>query len=125
MSIEYNPVGWFEIPSPDLAKNQQFFQQAFGFTFEYLEMPPYKMAMFAADHNKPGAAGSLVQGPDVEPATVGTTIYFGCAEVAAQLEKIAAAGGTVLMPKTAIGEHGFIGMFLDVAGNKLGLHSMS
>jgi hypothetical protein len=125
MSIEYNPVGWFEIPSPDLAKNQQFFQQAFGFEFEILEMAPYTMAMFAADHSKPGSAGALVQGPDVEPATVGVTIYFGCSEVSAQLEKIAAAGGTVLMEKMSIGEHGFIGMFLDVAGNKLGLHSMS
>ena len=45
--------------------------------------------------------------------------------MSAQLEKIAAAGGTILMEKMSIGEHGFIGMFLDAAGNKLGLHSMS
>ena len=125
MSVEYNPVGWFEIPSPNLAKNQLFFQQAFGFEFEILEMAPYTMAMFAADHSKPGSAGALVHGPDVVPATVGVTIYFGCAEVSAQLEKIAAAGGSILVEKMSIGEHGFIGMFLDVAGNKLGLHSMS
>lgn len=124
MSVEYNPVGWFEIPSPDLAKNQLFFQQAFGFSFETLAMPPYQMAMFAADHAKPGAAGALIQGPECVPVQGGVTIYFGCTEVGSQLEKIVAAGGTLLMPKTSIGEHGYIGMFLDVAGNKLGLHSM-
>ena len=29
------------------------------------------------------------------------------------------------MPKTDIGEHGFVAMFVDTEGNKVGLHSMS
>jgi predicted enzyme related to lactoylglutathione lyase len=125
MAAISNPVGWFEIPSPDLALNQQFFTAAFGYQFEALSMPPYDMAMFPADHQLPGATGALICGPDAKPSMDGITVYFGCDEVSAQLARIEAAGGVVLMPKTSIGEHGFIGMFSDKAGNKLGLHSIS
>jgi predicted enzyme related to lactoylglutathione lyase len=35
------------------------------------------------------------------------------------------AGGQVIMPKTNIGENGFIAMFMDTEGNRVALHSMN
>lgn len=119
-----NPVGWFEIPAVDLAASQKFYQAILHTEFTILEMPPYTMAMFAAEHSQPGCGGALVVGPETVPSSSGTTVYFQSEDCAAVINRVAAAGGTVLMEKTSIGEHGFIGMFLDPAGNKLGVHSM-
>ena len=120
----FNPVGWFEIPAVDLAVSQKFYQAVLQIEFSVLEMPPYTMAMFACDHALPGCGGALVVGPETVPSSQGTLVYFHSVDCAAVIGRVAAAGGTVLMEKTSIGEHGFIGMFLDPAGNKLGVHSM-
>ncbi len=119
-----NPVGWFEIPATDLAISQKFYQAILQIEFSILEMPPYTMAMFPCDHAQSGCGGALVVGPETVPSSSGTTVYFQSEDCAAVISRVAAAGGTVLMEKTSIGEHGFIGMFLDPAGNKLGVHSM-
>ena len=119
-----NPVGWFEIPSTDLAVSQKFYQQILQLEFTILEMPPYTMAMFPSDHGQAGCSGALVAGPEVVPSANGTMVYFQSEDCAVVIGRVAAAGGTVLMEKTSIGEHGFIGMFLDPLGNKLGVHSM-
>ena len=121
----YNPVGWFEIPAVDLAVSQKFYENVLKTEFDIVEMPPYTMAMFACDHALPGCGGALVVGPETLPSTSGTTIYFQSEDCATVIDRVAAAGGTVLMEKTSIGEYGFIGMFLDPAGNKLGVHSMA
>lgn len=120
----FNPVGWFEIPALDLAVSQQFYRDILHIEFTVLEMSPYTMAMFACDHALPGCGGALIVGPETVPSTSGTTIYFNAEDCATVINRVAAAGGTVLMEKTSIGEHGYIGMFLDPAGNKLGVHSM-
>ncbi|AWL12478.1 hypothetical protein HMF8227_02008 [Saliniradius amylolyticus] len=119
-----NPVGWFEIPCLDIERAKLFYHNAFDAEFEQLEMGPCQMAMFPYDHDKPQCTGALVQGPDYEPNHKGVLIYFVCDEVTAQLTRINSAGGRTLEEKMSIGEHGFIGLFEDSEGNRLGLHSM-
>jgi predicted enzyme related to lactoylglutathione lyase len=41
------------------------------------------------------------------------------------LAKVEKAGGKILMPKTAIGENGFIAHFADTEGNRVAFHSMN
>ena len=42
------------------------------------------------------------------------------------LEKIAAAGCTIVMPKTPIGsDFGYMAVFADTEGNRVALHSMN
>jgi predicted enzyme related to lactoylglutathione lyase len=51
-------------------------------------------------------------------------IYFSCADLANELGRVEAAGGTVIKPKTAIGEgYGFTALFKDTEGNRVALHS--
>jgi uncharacterized protein len=45
--------------------------------------------------------------------------------LALMLARVVPAGGSVLVPKTEIGnDFGFFAHFVDTEGNKLGLHSM-
>jgi uncharacterized protein len=118
-----NPVGWFEIPVLDLQRARHFYHHVFAVEFEIIEMGADVMAMFPFDHAMAGCSGALVQGPDYEPCSTGTMVYFACADVAPTLEKVSHGGGTVLLGKTSIGEHGYIAVFLDSEGNKVGMHS--
>jgi hypothetical protein len=120
----FNPVCWFEIPALDLAHSQQFYQTILQIEFSLLTMPPYEMAMFPSDHTQAGTSGALVFGPDCVPGATGTTVYLAATDCNDVLSRVPSAGGTVVLEKTSIGEHGFIGMFLDPAGNKVGVHSM-
>ncbi|MEW6307385.1 MAG: hypothetical protein AB1705_28365 [Verrucomicrobiota bacterium] len=40
------------------------------------------------------------------------------------LQRIPGAGGSIVKPRTSIGEHGFIAILKDTEGNVVGLHSM-
>jgi hypothetical protein len=39
------------------------------------------------------------------------------------LRRVESAGGRVIKQKSAIGEYGFIALFCDTEGNRVGLHS--
>jgi hypothetical protein len=53
-----------------------------------------------------------------------TLIYFSCPDCAVEEGRIVAAGGRIMKPRFAIGEHGFIVLAFDTEGNLFGLHSM-
>ena len=40
-------------------------------------------------------------------------------------ERVSAAGGSVVRPKFAIGDHGFVSIATDTEGNMIGLHSVT
>lgn len=120
-----NPVNWFEMPATDLARAKTFYEQAFDLELALMDMGPTSMAMFASDPTKPHAGGALVSGEGYTPSATGTTVYFAVTDIDGTLGKVAAAGGTIAVPKMSIGEFGFIGMFIDTEGNRVGLHSMA
>jgi len=119
-----NPVCWFEIPATDLALSQSFYQTILQIELTRLAMGADEMAMFPAELDRPGCSGALVCGPEAHPNASGCTIYFATSDCAEVLARVDAAGGKVLLEKTSIGEYGFIGMFLDPAGNKVGVHNL-
>ncbi|EGM79409.1 lactoylglutathione lyase family protein [Rheinheimera sp. A13L] len=119
-----NPVGWFEIPVLDMDRACAFYAAVLGAEFEMMEMGPSLMAMFSYDHAAPGCAGALVKDPDCQPSTTGTLVYFVADDVNQPLAKVVTAGGRLVMEKMPIGEHGFIGSFIDTEGNKVAVHSM-
>jgi predicted enzyme related to lactoylglutathione lyase len=86
-------------------------------------MPGFQMAMMLVED---GVGGGFVQGEGYTPSTEGSVVYLNAGEdLAVALAKVEGAGGQVLVPKTGIGENGFMAFFLDTEGNKVGLHSMS
>ena len=55
---------------------------------------------------------------------VGAKIYLnGNPDLSDALSRIEKAGGKVTMPKTQIGEFGFMAFFTDTEGNTVALHS--
>ena len=82
------------------------------------------MAFFPRIPDAPGAAGALVRTKGYTPSKTGAVLYFPVSSVNSALSKIEAAGGTILIPRTSVGEWGFIAHFSDTEGNRLGLHGM-
>ena len=73
-----------------------------------------------------GIGGSLSQGEDYTPSKGGVVVYLnGGEDLSTVLDKVEENGGKIEMPKTAIGENGYIAFFIDTEENKIGLHSMS
>ena len=50
-------------------------------------------------------------------------VYFNAEDCAVESGRAEAAGGKVLSPKHAIGEHGFVAIIEDSEGNAIGIHS--
>jgi predicted enzyme related to lactoylglutathione lyase len=56
----------------------------------------------------------------------GSTVYLnGGEDLSHSLAKVEPAGGKIMMPKTSLGENGFMALFIDSEGNKVAFHSMN
>jgi predicted enzyme related to lactoylglutathione lyase len=75
------------------------------------------------EQDAPGATGSLILAESYVPSQSGSMVYFSVDDIEVVLEKVSENGGSIFNPKTSIGEHGFVGHFLDTEGNRIGLHS--
>ncbi|MGB0372264.1 MAG: VOC family protein [Opitutales bacterium] len=131
MSIERNPVAWFEIYVSDLDRAKAFYEKTFEIELTELPapeaegVPPVKMLAFPSSQEEflPGAAGAICYMEGVEPKTGGTLVYFSCKDCAYNANLAENAGGKLLAPKFSIGQYGFISMVEDSEGNTIGLHS--
>jgi predicted enzyme related to lactoylglutathione lyase len=124
VAVKTHIANWFEIPVKDLDRAVKFYEKVFDVKLSPEEMGGMKMAMFPFTQNAPGAAGTLVQGESYEPSHAGTVVYFSVEDIPETLRRINANGGKTLMPKTGIGQYGFIAQYEDSEGNRLALHSM-
>ncbi|MBK6633112.1 MAG: VOC family protein [Chitinophagaceae bacterium] len=123
-----NAISWFEIPTTDIDRAQKFYEAIFGMTMIPMDMPNLKMRMFPLDDMMTQVGGALCDsgGFHKASATDGPLIYLNAnPDVQGVLDKVEAAGGTVMMPKTEISpEYGFMALFMDTEGNRIGLHSI-
>jgi len=121
--MKKNVVGWFEIPVNDMARAKKFYNAVFGHELIDMNMPNMEMAAFPWVDDAPNSGGGLVKSQGYEPSVTGTVVYFSCEDASVELVKAVKSGGKVLVPKTSIGEYGFIALFIDTEGNRIGLHS--
>ena len=130
MNTFRNPVGWFEIYVSDIHKAKAFYEAVLQQELTPMDVPEnffgnLEMMAFPMNPDAPGAGGALVCMTGVPTGGGSTLIYFSCTDVATELSRVADAGGKVHMQKTSINQYGFIGMFIDLDGNMIGLHSMA
>ena len=126
MSAETNAVNWFEIPAKDISRAKAFYESIFEIRMEEMEMPDMKYAMFPFDPMKGKVAGGLAQSPMHIPGSTGSIIYLNAnPDLQQVLDRIEKAGGKITMPKTSIGQNGFMAFFTDTEGNTMALHSNS
>jgi hypothetical protein len=115
-------VSWFEIPAVTFHRAVSFYNHIYGMKMETIANGDYTMAFFPSNG---GLGGAIVCGPGSIPNENGPLIYLnGGDDLNIMLNKVAEAGGRVIMPKTVIGnDFGYFAIFLDTEGNKLALHS--
>lgn len=125
MEMTTHALGWFEIPAADFDRARRFYSAIFDFDMPEMEMGPCRMGFFLSEQGK-GVGGAIVAGEGYVPSQTGSLVYLaGGADLAVVLDRVAGAGGTVLVPKTQITpEYGYFAYFQDSEGNKVGLHSM-
>jgi predicted enzyme related to lactoylglutathione lyase len=119
-----NTLNWFEIPATDFARATAFYATVLD---AKIQVDPNNMhyAYLPSDSEKGAFGGAIASGENFVPALTGTTIYLdGGNDLSVPLGRVESAGGTVILPKTAIGGNGFIALFVDTEGNKVGFHSM-
>ncbi|MEO6613736.1 MAG: VOC family protein [Chitinophagaceae bacterium] len=123
-----NAISWFEIGTSNLERATKFYETIFGVSLVTMDLPNIKMRMFPLDDMMKGIGGALVDsgGFHKPSATDGPLIYLnGNPDVQQVLEKVEAAGGKILVPKTEISpEYGFMAVIIDTEGNRIGLHSV-
>ncbi|NCT93197.1 MAG: VOC family protein [Chitinophagaceae bacterium] len=120
-------ISWFEIPSLDLARAQAFYENIFQVTLFPMDTPNIQMRMFPiADPTCVGGAVVFSGGFHQPSDSLGPLIYLNAnPDVQLILDRVEAAGGRILVPKTAISpEYGFMAVILDTEGNRIGLHSV-
>jgi predicted enzyme related to lactoylglutathione lyase len=123
-----NAISWFEIGTTDLDRATKFYETIFGISLISMDMPNIKMRMFPLDDMMTGVGGALVDsgGFHKPSATDGPLIYLnGNPDVQLVLDKVEAAGGKIMVPKTAISpEYGYMAVIMDTEGNRIALHSI-
>jgi predicted enzyme related to lactoylglutathione lyase len=127
-----NAISWFEIPTLNLAKAQQFYETVLQCSMRRENMGPSEGAVFPYDNATGGVGGALMCGTSA-PVTAagsgsGVLVYLDCCPhtIDNLLQRAVAAGGRIAMPRTALPPGlGFIACMFDLEGNKIGLHSLS
>lgn len=124
MSAPAHALNWFEIPVSNFARARAFYEAVLGRGIEPMEMGHITMGFLSADPAAVG--GAIVQGEGSTPSQQGTIVYLnGGDDLAPMLARAQAAGGSIVVPKTEIGNNfGYFAHFIDSEGNRVGLHSM-
>ena len=114
----------FEIPFDNKDRAMKFYTQCFGWQLQ--DMPDMNYVM----------ANTVATGPDYRPTELGAingglfarpkeapspALYIGVASVDEAIQKVEAAGGKVVTPKTPIPGMGAYGRITDTEGNVIGL----
>ena len=126
MELVKDAISWFEIPVSDFARAKNFYQTIFDFEMPEMDMGPVKMGMFISDRDN-GVGGAICFGEGQTPAgEKGAKVYLnGGVDLNTVLNRVPAAGGSIVLPKTEIApDMGNYAFFTDTEGNVIGLHSM-
>ncbi len=119
-------VSWFEIPTLDIDRAQNFYESIFEIRMIPINFPNLQMRMFPIS-DPMNIGGALVHHPDFyEPSNnQGVLLYLNAnPDVQLVLDKIEQHGGSIIVPKTEISpEHGHMAIFIDTEGNRIALHS--
>ncbi|OEJ98935.1 glyoxalase [Flavivirga aquatica] len=121
-----NAVSWFEIPVKNYERAKKFYTTVMDAEIIDHHMPEQnvKYGMFPHDKDNNGVGGGLIEGEGQTPTVNGPTIYLNAGDdLSLALSKVEPSGGKIIMPKTNIGENGFMAQFTDTEGNRIALHS--
>lgn len=121
-----NVINWFEIPAKDFDRACKFYGNVLDGEVQKFETGNPTQMGFLPGTGPGVVGGAIVAGDGNNPSDKGSVVYLnGGDDLSVPLARVEAAGGKVVMPKTNIGENGFIAQFMDTEGNRVAFHSMS
>ena len=121
-----NVITWFEIPAKNFDRACEFYSKLLDGEIHKMDSPTGGKMGFLPGTTPDSVGGAVVQNEGYEPSSKGSVVYLnGGKDLSVALGKVEKAGGKILMPKTSIGENGFIAQFTDTEGNRVALHSMN
>jgi predicted enzyme related to lactoylglutathione lyase len=113
-------VNWFEIPTANLDRAVMFYESMLGTRLRREVFGGTPHAVFVNDKD---AAGALIHDAKRKPSTDGTLVYLNAKkDIDGCIERATRSGGRVVLPKTDIGDPGFIAIVADTEGNHVALH---
>ncbi|XDD47830.1 VOC family protein [Leptospira sp. WS39.C2] len=112
-----------EIPMTNVKKAITFYEKIFSIQIEEMEMGDSVLGVFPTVSNGPSIV--LTKGKDYQPKSEGVLVYLNAGEdLTPVLNLVEPSGGKILLKKTEISpEMGYYALFLDIEGNRIGLHS--
>jgi uncharacterized protein len=119
-----NAINWFEVPAVDFERAVKFYSTILATELRTDNFGGMPYGFFPSEEK--GVGGAIAKADDYVPAPNGVVIYLNAgtpSNIDTVLARVEKAGGKVVMPKTSIGENGWIGMLLDSEGNKVGLQA--
>jgi len=121
-----NSINWFEIPVLNFERAKEFYSRIYDYEMHEMMMGSLRMGFLPMDPDSQGVGGAIVQGDGFVPTALGTKVYLnGGKDLLAVLNRVIAAGGEIITPKTLITEEiGYYAVFEDTEGNHISLHSM-
>jgi uncharacterized protein len=123
-----NAISWFEIPTTDLSRAQNFYEFIFDIKLTALDMDNIKMRMFPLEDPMTGVGGALVDsgGFHKPSVTEGPLVYLNAnPDIQPILDKVEKAGGKIIVPKTLISpDYGYMAVIVDTEGNRIAFHSI-
>jgi hypothetical protein len=120
-----NVINWFEIPAKNFDRACAFYSSVLDGQIHIMDTPTNLKYGFLPGGTTDGVGGAIVKGSGYEPTDKGSVVYLnGGDDLSVPLNRVEKAGGKIIMPKTSIGENGFMAHFIDSEGNRVALHSM-
>ena len=124
MSAPQNVAVWFEIPAANFERAVGFYEKVFDTKLKRDNFGPMEMAVFPYEGT--AISGCVMKGDGYKPTREGSIVYLSAGkDLSGPLARAASRGGSVAIPKTALPDGmGFFAQFIDIEGNRVGLHSM-
>ena len=118
-------VTWFEIPVLDMKRAKLFYEAIFDISITVQDFGGLQMGLFPNSCNQQGASGSLMKHEAYMPSkTQGALLYFSLTNMTNTLNLVTKAGGIILITKKEIAPgQGFMALFVDTEGNRIGCRS--
>lgn len=127
MTKKADQVSWFEMPADDVARASKFYSSVFGWATPPMGNDGSFALTVAADENgNPVEVGGINGGIHKRAGVsdAGPVINIVVEDIDSKLEKIEAAGGRIIQPRTDIEEFGLsMALFSDTEGNVMGVYN--
>jgi predicted enzyme related to lactoylglutathione lyase len=113
-----HPIVHIEFSALDQQQSGKFYEDLFGWQIQH--MPEFNYTTFRTGEADNDLGGGINKASDEYPT--GTIVFYvGTDDIEATLARAESLGGKTILPKMEVTGMGWMAMFLDPSGNKIGL----